>query len=349
LTDSVTDSQGVIMSIVVTGATGHLGRLAVESLLRRGVPADQITATGRNIDKISDLGVPAQRVVYEDVDTLRQAFAGADKLLFISGSEVGQRIAQHRNVVTAAKEAGVGLVAYTSILKADTSDLILAGEHKQTEQMLIDSGLPYIFLRNGWYLENYTNNLAQTLEHGLVGAAEDGKISAATRADFADAAAAALLQETPDKRVYELGGPGFTMTELAAEISRQSGREVSYTNLSPEKYAEVLVGAGVPEGFAAVLADSDRGAAHGALEAEGDDLGTLIGHPPTSLAEVLRAALARFCAPGPAPVGRPRFSLSSRPAGAAGRPAGPRGTRFAPRAAGSGPPPGGGGCSSTRW
>jgi len=281
------------MSIVVTGATGQFGRLAVESLLRRGVPADQITATGRNIDKISDLGVNAKRALYEDPAALREAFEGADKLLFVSGSEAGQRIPQHRNVVDAATAAGVGLVAYTSILKADTSDLMLAGEHKQTEQWLIDSGLPYVFLRNGWYLENYTGNLASTLEHGLFGAAEDGKISAATRADFAEAAVVALLRENHDKRVYELGGEGFTLTELAAEISRQSGQPVSYTNLSPEKYAEVLVGAGLPEAFAAVLADSDRGAAHGALEAPGDDLATLLGRPATPLADVLRAALSR--------------------------------------------------------
>jgi NAD(P)H dehydrogenase (quinone) len=280
------------MTIVVTGATGQFGRLAVESLLRRGVPADQITATGRNIDKIKDLGVNAKQAHYEDPDALREAFEGADKLLFVSGSEAGQRIPQHRNVVDAATAAGVGLVAYTSILKADTSDLLLAGEHKQTEQWLIESGLPYVFLRNGWYLENYTGNLASTLEHGLFGAAEDGRISAATRADLAEAAVAALLLENPDKRVYELGGEAFTLTELAAEISRQSGKTVPYTNLSPEKYAEVLVGAGLPEGFAAVLADSDRGAAKGALEA-GDDLATLLGRPATSLADTLRAALSR--------------------------------------------------------
>ncbi|RIV29814.1 SDR family oxidoreductase [Micromonospora radicis] len=282
------------MSIVVTGATGHLGRLIVTDLLDRGVPADQIVALGRDTGRLADLagrGVTVRRADYDDPGSLRAAFAGGERLMFVSGSEVGRRVAQHRNVVAAAKEAGVGLVVYTSIAKADTSSLVLATEHRATEQEIIDAGLPYVFLRNSWYLENYLPQLPTYLEHGVVGAAGDGRISAATRADFAAAAAAVLTGDGPADHVHELGGPAFTLAELAAELSRQSGREVGYTDLSVEKYAEVLVGAGLPAGYAEVLADSDRGAAEGDLYVDPDDLTELIGRPPVTLAEAIRAAL----------------------------------------------------------
>jgi len=278
------------MTIVVTGATGPFGRHAVEALLGRGVPADQIVATGRNLDKAADLGVRVQQADYGDPEQLRAAFTGADKVLFVSGSEPGVRVPQHRNVIEAAKAAGVGLLAYTSIVNADTSDLILAGEHQQTEQLIKDSGVPYVFLRNSWYLENY--DFRSAVEHGLFGAAGDGRISGAARADFAEAAAGALLADNGTNRAYELGGPGFTMAELAAQISQVSGREVTYTDLGPEKYAEFLVGVGLPEQGAAVLADADRGAAKGELEAGPADLEKLMGRPATPVSDVIRAALA---------------------------------------------------------
>ncbi|MFE0592295.1 SDR family oxidoreductase [Micromonospora echinospora] len=282
------------MSIVVTGATGHLGRLAVESLLRRGVPADRIVALGRNVSRLADLearGVVARAADYDDPASLRAAFVGAEKLLFVSGSEAGRRGPQHHNVVTAAREAGVGLVAYTSIVKADTSSLLLAAEHLATERELAASGLPYVLLRNGWYLENYTGQLATYLQHGVLGAARDGRVGAAARADYAEAAVTVLTTEGHAGRVYELGGAPFTMTDLAAEVSRQSGQDVAYTDLPVEKYTEILVGAGLPESYAAVLADADRGLAAGDLYVDGDDLRTLIGREPTSLAEAVRAAL----------------------------------------------------------
>jgi NAD(P)H dehydrogenase (quinone) len=233
-----------------------------------------------------------RRVDYDDPGTLPAALAGAQRVLFVSGSEVGQRIPQHRAVIAALQEVGPELVAYTSIPHADTSDLILAQEHAATERLLIESGLPHSLLRNSWYLENYTDQLPTTLEHGLAGAAGDGRISAATRADFADAAAAVVAGPGHENTVYELGGAGFTLTELAAVISAESGREVTYTDLPEEGYVQVLVGAGVPEQFARILADSDRGAAKGALEVSPDDLTRLIGHAPTTPAEAVRAALA---------------------------------------------------------
>lgn len=281
------------MSIVVTGATGPLGRLIIESLLDRGVSADQITAVGRNVDRLAELagrGVVTQRADYDDPASLQAAFAGAEQLMFVSGSEVGKRVVQHGNVVTAAKEAGVGLIVYTSIAHADTSSLVLAAEHKATEQLIKDAGLPYVLLRNSWYLENYTGQLPTYLQHGVAGAAGDGRVSAATRADYAEAAAAVLTAEGQAGRVYELGGAPFTMTELAAEISRQAGRTISYLDLPVDKYTELLVAAGLPEGYAAVLADGDRGLGQGELEV-GDDLATLLGRAPTTLAEAIRAAL----------------------------------------------------------
>ncbi|MFI7545610.1 SDR family oxidoreductase [Actinoplanes sp. NPDC049599] len=281
------------MTIVVTGATGGLGRHAVESLLARGVPADRIVAVGRSIEKIQDLadrGVDVRYASYDEPESLRKAFVGAEKLLLVSASEPGKRVPQHQNVIDAAKEAGVSRIFYTSAPHADTSAMILATEHLATEQALAASGIPFVVLRNGWYLENY--DLRGALEHGLVGAAGDGKISLVTRADLAEAAAAAVVADRLDKQVYELGGEGVTMAELAAEVSRQSGREVTYTNLPPEKYTEFLVGVGLPEGFAAVLADSDHHAASGALYTGTEDLAQLLGRPATPLADAVRARLA---------------------------------------------------------
>jgi NAD(P)H dehydrogenase (quinone) len=283
------------MSIVVIGATGQLGRLVVESLLRRGVPAGEVVAVGRAVEKVADLaerGIEVRRADFDDPASLPPAVAGAEKVLLISGSDAGKRIAQHAAVVDALREVGPRLVAYTSIAHADTSDLVLAQEHAATERALIASGLPYSLLRNSWYLENYTGQLATTLEHGLIGAAGDGRISAATRADYADAAAAVLTGEDHENTVYELGGQPFTLAEFAAVISAESGREVTYTNLSEDDYVKALVGAGLPEPYARVLADSDRGAAKGALEVSPDDLTRLIGRTPTTPAEAVRTALA---------------------------------------------------------
>jgi NAD(P)H dehydrogenase (quinone) len=281
------------MSITVTGATGQLGRLIVESLLRRGVPPDQIVAVGRNVAKAADLGdrgVVVVRADYDDVDSLRPAFADTDELMLVSGNEASKRV-QHRNVIGVAKDAGVGLVAYTSMANADRSTLMLAADHRATEQDIIAAGLPYVFLRHSWYMENYTSQLPTYLERGIVGAAGDGKISAATRADFAEAAAAVLTTGGHANRVYELGGEAFTMTELAAEISRQTGQQVTYTDLPVDKYVEMLAAAGTPRPNAELIADGDRGVAQGHMHVEGDDLERLIGRRPTSLADASRAAM----------------------------------------------------------
>jgi NAD(P)H dehydrogenase (quinone) len=282
------------MSIVVTGATGHLGRLAVESLLARGVPAGEVVATGRATERLADLadrGVVVRRADFDDPASLREAFAGAGKLLLVSGSEPGRRVPQHANAISAAADAGVGLVAYTSIAHAGTSGLSLAQDHRGTEEVLVGSGVPYVLLRNSWYLENYTGQLPVYLERGTItGAAGEGRVSAATRADYAEAAAAVLTGEGHENATYELGGPAFTMTELAAAVSAATGRQVTYTDLPVEQYRQVLAGAGLPEPVAAMLAENDRGVAAGELYVDGGDLEKLLGRPATSLAEALAAA-----------------------------------------------------------
>lgn len=281
------------MSLVVTGATGQLGRLVVTSLLAKGVPADQVVALGRDEQRLAGLaalGVTTRRVDYADAAALAGALAGADRVLLISGSEVGQRLPQHQNVIAAAKAAGVGLLAYTSIANAATSGLALAAEHQATEEAIVASGLPHTFLRNSWYTENYTGQLATYAEHDTVlGAAGDGRVSAATRADLAEAAAAALLLDQP-KEVYELGGEAFSLKELAATVGDVLGKDVTYTDLPADGLTEVLVGAGLPEPYAAILADADLGLGRGELYVDPTDLEELLGRPATSLADALRAA-----------------------------------------------------------
>jgi NAD(P)H dehydrogenase (quinone) len=281
--------------IVVTGATGAFGGHAVEALLRRGISPGQVVATGRGtarLEALRQLGVTVRRADYDDPASLDAAFAGADRLLFVSGSEPGpHRIEQHQAVIDAAARAGIGLVAYTSAPKADTSDMILSADHAATERALADSGVPYVFLRNGWYIENYFGALPAVLEYGLTGAVGDGLISGAARADLAEAAAAVVVGDGHENRVYELGGQAFTLPVLAAEFSRLSGRPVGYSNLPPGDYAAFLSGAGVPSGFAEILADADRAAAKGALYVEGNELECLLGRPVTPLADVIRMAL----------------------------------------------------------
>jgi NAD(P)H dehydrogenase (quinone) len=282
-------------TLAVTGATGHLGRLAAESLIARGVPAGSIVAVVRSPEKAQDLadrGVQVRKGDYTDPQGLAAAFAGVSRLLLVSGSEVGQRLPQHRNVVEAAVSAGIGFIAYTGILNTDTTKMLLAEEHRATEEVIRASGLPYALLRNGWYLENYTDRLQTVLEHGLLGSGGDGRIAAASRADYAAAAAAVLASDDTSNHVYELGGDTpFTLTELAAEIAAQSGKPVAYQNLPVDEYAKVLVSVGLPEAYANILADSDLGIERGDLTTDSGDLHRLIGRPTTTLADAVAAGL----------------------------------------------------------
>ena len=280
--------------IVITAATGKLGRLVIAELLKR-TPASQLVAAVRNIDKAADLaalGVQVRRADYTDPASLDAALQGASKVLLISSDAIGQRVAQHRNVIDAAVRAKVGLLAYTSVLRADTSELGLAAEHRETEALLRASGLPFSILRNGWYQENYTAGLGTALQHGaILGSAGQGRIAAAARADYAAAAAAVLTTAQP-QAVYELAGDsGFTLAELADEVARQSGKPVRYQDLPQRDYHQALLGFGLPEGLANLIADSDAGAARGALDDNGGVLSRLIGRPSRSLADAVRAAL----------------------------------------------------------
>ena len=283
--------------ILVTGANGKLGRLVVEALLHK-VPAGQIIATARKAANLADFaarGVEVREADYESPASLDAAFAGVDRALLISSSEVGQRLRQHGNVIEAARKAGVKLLAYTSILHADRSTLGLAVEHRGTEELLRASGVPFALLRNGWYLENYTMAVANAAAHGAhFGCADEGRIAPAARADFAEAAAAVLTSEQDQAgKVYELAGDeSFTLAELAAEISRQAGKAVVYNNLPQADYAAMLVKVGLPQFVADLLSDSDAGAAKGGLFDDGHALSKLIGRPTSSVAGMVKAALA---------------------------------------------------------
>lgn len=281
----------VFVMIAITGASGQLGRLVIQSLLER-VPAEQIVALVRDPGKVQDLaaqGVVVRTADYNQPATLTAALKGVDKLLLISSNELGNRAAQHRAVIDAAKAAGVTLLAYTSVLHADTSTLGLAAEHRDTEAALKASGVPHVLLRNGWYSENYLANVPSAVEHGvLLGSAGEGRISSAPRADYAQAAAVVLTTEGQADKVYELAGDSsYTLTELAALISQKTGKPVVYQNLPQAEFEAVLISVGLPAGLAALLADSDAAAAKGALFDESGALGRLIGRGTTPVRESL--------------------------------------------------------------
>jgi len=281
--------------IVVTGATGHLGRLVVEDLLQR-VPASEIAVAVRNVEKAADLaarGIDVRHADYDQPQTLERAFQGATKVLLISANEPGKRAAQHRNVIEAVKTSGAQLLVYTSILNADTSGISLAKEHLATEELVRASGIPFVLLRNGWYLENYTENLGPALQYGAIaGSAGTGRVAAATRADFAAAAVEVLTGGAHENKIYELAGDTpFTLAELAAEVSRQAGKPITYNDLPPSAYRDLLLGAGLPTPIADMLVDADLGLGRGELQNDSGDLRRLIGRPTTPLGEAVGAAM----------------------------------------------------------
>lgn len=283
------------MTIAITGATGHLGRLVINGLKAR-ISAEDIVALARSTAKGSDLGVAVRRADYRDPETLALALSGVDTLLLISSSEVGQRAVQHHNVIEAAKNQNVKWIVYTSLLRAETSPLSLAGEHRETEAGLKASGIPFTILRNGWYTENYTASVAAAVAGGaFLGCAGAGRISSAARVDYAEAAVEVLATPGHIGKTYELAGDeAYTLGDLAAEISRQTGKNIPYKDLSESDYAAALVKLGLPEAAARAYAGSDTGASQGALWDDGRQLSKLIGRPTTplrvSVAEALKGA-----------------------------------------------------------
>lgn len=280
------------MTIAITGATGQLGQLVINKLKER-VSGDNIVALVRSTQKASNLDVVAREADYDKPDTLNSALAGVDILLLISGSEVGKRAAQHHNVIEAAKQAGVKWIIYTSILHADTSKISLAEEHRATEAELKNAGIPFTFLRNGWYTENYTGSIPGAIAGGaFIGSAGEGKISSAARADYANAAVAVLTSEGHQGKTYELAGDeAWTLSDLASEISRQTGKNIPYVNMPEADYATALVSFGLPEGLAHAIAGWDVAASEGALFDDSRQLSKLIGRPTTPLAATVSEAL----------------------------------------------------------
>ena len=283
------------MSVVVTAASSHLGRHVVESLLERGVPAAEITATSRTTDSRADLADRGVRVVagdYHDQASLEAAFAGAEKVLLVSSGSFDDRPGQHRNAIAAAKAAGVRHVVYTSGPKATTSSILLLADHGTTEKALAESGLDYTALRNGWYVENYTAQVPTYLEHGMVGSAGEGRVSLALRRELAEAAAVVLTTEGHEGKVYELGGQAVTLTELAAILSEVTGSTITYADVPLETFQGILAGAGLPDPLPLIFSDVDRGIAAGELYVDPSDLETLLGRPATGVADAAREALA---------------------------------------------------------
>lgn len=281
--------------IVVTGASGQLGRLVVNALLKK-VPATEIAVVVRSPEKVADfaaLGVQVRQGDYDQPETLVSAFKGADKLLLISANEIGRRFAQHSAAIAAAKQAGVGQLVYTSLLHADTSPLPLCAEHAQTETLLRASGIPFVILRNGWYTENYLASVGSAQQLGAVfGSAGDGRIASAACVDYAEAAAAVLTQENHSGHVYELAGDeSYSLAEFAAEIARHSGKNIVYQNLPEADFKAALVGAGLPEWLATLLSESDVGASKGGLFDDGHQLSQLIGRPTTPWKEQVKNAV----------------------------------------------------------
>ena len=281
------------MPIAITAASGQLGHLMIDKLKAK-VPASEIIAVARHTEKAADLGVEVRQADYSRPETLGPAFAGVSELLFISSSESGPgRVEQHRNVVDAAKQAGVKRIIYTSVLHADTSPLDLAEEHRATEAMIKASGIPYTILRNGWYTENYMASVGGAVAGGaVIGSAGEGRISSAARADYAEAAVAVLTSEGHAGRTYELGGDeAFTLADLAAEISRQTGRTIPYKDLPEADYAAALASFGLPEVLAKTFASYDVQASKGALFDDSRTLSRLIGRPTTPLSASVAEAL----------------------------------------------------------
>jgi NAD(P)H dehydrogenase (quinone) len=280
------------MKIGVTGATGQLGTLVIKELKKR-IPNDEIVALVRSPERATKLGVEIRKFDYSNRDGLTDSLKGIDRLLLISSNEIGQRAKQHLNVIESAWKNGVKWIVYTSLLRADNSSLSLAAEHHTTEQAIIDSGIDYTILRNGWYTENYANTIKGAVDGGAyIGSASNGRISSASRADYAEAAAVVITNESHKGKIYELAGDdSYTLHDLAAEVSKQSGKKIPYKNMTEGEYIEALKRFNVPGPLAEAIAGWDISASKDDLYDDSNQLSQLIGRPTTPLSESVREAL----------------------------------------------------------
>ncbi len=280
------------MKIGITGATGQLGKLVVEQLKSK-VGKDSIVALVRTPEKANELGVDIRSFDYNNPEGLTEQLKGIDRLLLISANEIGQRVRQHKNVIDAAKNAGIKWLVYTSLLHADSTTINLAGEHLETEKLLKDSGIDYTILRNGWYTENYTGSIEGAIAGGaFIGSAGSGKISSAARVDYAEAAAVVLSYESYKGKVFELAGDeAYTLSDLADEISKQTGKDIPYKNLPEAEYAKILESFNIPKEFSYAIANWDISVSKGDLFDDSKQLSKLIGKPTTSMKESVKWAL----------------------------------------------------------
>lgn len=280
------------MKTAVTGATGQLGQLVVEQLKKRR-SNEEIVALARNLEKASGLGVEVREFDYTKPEIMVESLKGIDHLLLISGSEFGQRAVQHTNVINAAKKAGVKWIVYTSLLRADSTGINIAGEHLESEKALKESGITYTILRNGWYSENYTMSIPGAMKGGaFLGSAKDGKISSAPRADYAEAAAIVLTDENYKNKTFELAGDSsYTLSDLASEVSKQSGESIPYKDIPEQEYANILKNIGLPEGMANAFASWDVNASKGDLYCDTNHLADILGRPTTPIAESVKVVL----------------------------------------------------------
>jgi NAD(P)H dehydrogenase (quinone) len=282
------------MSTLVTGTSGRLGRHVVKALLARGARPASIVATARNVAAIAELtsfGVRTAELDYNRPDTIESALHDVDAVLLVSSSEMGNRVAQHRNVIEAAVKAGVSKLVYTSAPRATTSPLVVNPEHKGTEETIAELGVPAVILRNGWYTENYAQHLAYAAQTGiLVASAGAGRVASASRIDYAEAAAVVLLEDGHVGSVYELAGDvAWDFQELAAAMSEVLGRPVQYTPLTTEEHLAALQAAGLDPALAGFLTAVDANIRDGLLAVTDGTLSRLIGRPTTPLVDGLRA------------------------------------------------------------
>jgi NAD(P)H dehydrogenase (quinone) len=288
-----------MMKILITGATGHLGGLAIQHLLhKKGVPASQIVALARDVNKasaLSELGIEVRQGDFLDPASLDKAFAGITKLLFIPTPDEDNtlRVLQNANVAKAARNAGIKHIAYTGFAFAEESTSPLASVHLATEYAIRTTNIPYTFLRNSFYADVFVNpSLKASVEHGaIVTNANDGKVNAASRNDLALAAATVLSEEGHENKAYNLvSHQPWTFDELAEAVSEVSGKKVVHHRVSFEEQTSVLVKAGLPEPVAAMFAGIYASIANGETAAATDDLQKLIGDP-TPLKELVGQAL----------------------------------------------------------